>query len=366
MSLEAIARGGYRRLPPSEWSSLRAALIRAVPDLKRVIEALEEIQLRQPFLRSDAAVIYDTLHSVIEIFNPSGIQALNKKLDAWREQLTNDTLSESPSTPGQLIASLGNSIREDPVVASFDAIDHQIEAVMRERTDEIDNVLFDARTGLPGTEHDSDQPLDETTFRFQFRDTERTGRWLRIWMGHQKGYRRTDVLGSDLIYDHQTNRSIVFVQHKRLAPSDNWSLSLSDAQLVLLLETCRAQGSCHNYIAESDFYPSSSAMRLYDCPVFYKLLNYDAQIKSGTRSSAGIYIQACRARQLMVEHHGTISRLDARDHGMFLETFSEQFRRAQLGSRASAYDTLKKRILEHITGKRDTDRIITVAEQIGA
>jgi hypothetical protein len=106
-------------------------------------------------------------------------------------------------------------------------------------------------------------------------------------------------------------------------------------------------------------------MRQYDCPVFYKLLNHDAQIKSGTRSSAGIYIQACRARQLMVEHRGTISRFEVRDHGMFLETFSEQFRRAQIGSRASAYDILKQRILGYITGTLQTDRIVTVAEQIG-
>lgn len=364
-AFDTIARGSWRRLSASEWAALRSAIIASVPDLQRVIEVLEEIQQRQPFLSSNAAVIYDTLHSVIEIFNPSGIQALNKKLDMWREQFTNASLLDAPSTPGQLIASLGNGIREAPVVASFDAIDWQIEAVMRQRTDEVDNVLFDARTGLPGTEPDPNQPLDETTFRFQFRDTERPGRWLRIWMGHQKGQRRTDILGSDLIYDNQTNRSIVFVQHKRLAPSDKWSLPLSDSQLLLLLETCRAQGTCHNYIAESDFYPPSSEMRLYDCPVFYKLLNHDAQIKSGTRSSAGIYIQACRARQLMVEHHGTISRLEARDHGMFLETFSEQFRRAQLGSRASAYDILKQRILGYITGTLQTDRIVTVAEQIG-
>jgi hypothetical protein len=80
-----------------------------------------------------------------------------------------------------------------------------------ERTDEVDNVFFDARTGLLGTEPDPSQPLDETTFRFQFRDQERPGRQLRILMGHQKGQRRTDLLGSDLIYDHQTNRSIIFI-----------------------------------------------------------------------------------------------------------------------------------------------------------
>lgn len=364
LSMASIRNGDYRRLQSGEWSRLRAAIIRAIPTLESTIETLEDIQLRQPVISANVAVIYDTFHSIVEIFNPKGIKSLNETMDRWREGITGQFDQKPSVSPSDLIVSLGDAIRGHDVVDSFETLDQQIEAAFQQRLDEIDNVSFDARTGLPGTIPDPTQPINETAFKFRFSDVEAQGRKLIIWMAHQKGHHRTDLLGSDLIYQHETNQSIVFIQHKRFKENKSWKLNVDDAQLQLMLETCMAQGICHNYKMDDECYMPSSQMRLYDCPVFYKLLRHDAQIEAGTRSSSGIYVQACRARQLMEEHRGSISRETVRDNGIYLESFSELFRRAQLGSRSASYGTLKQRILDHLLGRTEADRIVTIAEEV--
>ncbi len=103
-------------------------------------------------------------------------------------------------------------------------------------------------------------------------------------------------------------------------------------------------------------------MRLYDCPVFYKILRHDARIDADSRSSAGIYIQACRAKQLQFEHQKALHRETVRDQGMDLSNFSEQFRRAQIGSRASSFMNLKHLIHDYIRRTR-ANRIVAVATE---
>ncbi|MBZ0317127.1 MAG: hypothetical protein K8L91_11965 [Anaerolineae bacterium] len=86
-------------------------------------------------------------------------------------------------------------------------------------------------------------------------------------------------------------------------------------------------------------------------------------IKESTRSSDGIYIQACRARQLVVEEKSPLKRTVLQQHGFPLDTFASLLRKAQIGSSADAFEKLSRRMLDHMKGTLKGEQLWAFASE---
>ncbi|MBZ0315722.1 MAG: hypothetical protein K8L91_04825 [Anaerolineae bacterium] len=261
---DQVINGRHVILEHEEWKLLRQAILEVRPLLEVVIEELERLQQRQPRIIRQVAVTYDMVHSAFEIFNPQGVRGLNEKLDEWRKGIVDakDPKSLSFETSAQNLVDIFHTENDSK-------IDDEIDNAYIESIGEVEHIMRDLVKPIPGFTAD-DVAMAEITkvFKMKFKDKE-TGRNLVVLLGHRKGHSQSDLLGSDLIYQHHQYKSLIFVQYKNLEEDKTWSLSTTDKQLETLLGTCYAQGHCHNCLGKGHYRPSSE-MRLHDCPVFYR------------------------------------------------------------------------------------------------
>lgn len=342
-----IMQGFEVFLSDREWQNIRSAIIHAKPNLEEVIKKLEDKQLHRPTMRNNSAMVYDILHSYFEIFNPAGVKSLNKTLDDWRLGLT--TNHDSQFDTHTVIKNAFDRF-EQPQQLSID------DDLYRQKKGEEDIIFRDIASVLPG--FDLGQPHGTPIYKMSLLDFS-TKRKLTVWMAHRKGKRNSDLLGSDIIYENEINKSMVLIQYKLLTKKKTWMLKIHDKQLEQLLDVCDEQGDCYN--KKGNIYIPVSEMRLYDCPVFYKLLSHDVKIEESTLTSKGIYIQACRARQLFLENDSSMNESVIREHGFHLDMFATLLKRSQIGSRANAFDKLRKLRREHMRNDFNQDTILSVA-----
>jgi len=337
------------------WDTLRPLLIERNPEVANVIEQLENAQQKifNTLINSEA-IMFDSTRLAIEVFNPKNKRDILAKLDDARDRFpenirfdfqdTNATLRALKQTLSQTLVSTEYG---QPARHLDDPVHRELAHILIGGRREDYGIRQDFNNAPEGWER-SDQgiPLELSQYMAKLTDPE-TDRELLLIFGHQTGGGSHDLAAADLIYDNSTHQSIMFVQYKRFNRSDFINPSdIDTAQMNVLLNLCR---ECECRSMHDGAYLAHPAIRLGDCPAFYKLITHDLAIEPTGRRMVGQYIQACLLSQSLQEE--TATRKSILQRALPHETFYKLLGRAQVGSRAVVYDDLRQKMLEFAHSK---------------
>ena len=328
-------------LNDTEWNALKAIIVQRNPDLKTVISGLEEKQHQKAVLTRKEALVYDAVHSSLQTFFGKNLpEELQDSFDAWRRRLLRE------NNDNVILEIIPDLKTHHPEI--FRKHDDIQDPHHREMSQLFGNDKFREEDSI---HHDFDNPgigLEKVSARFQpevetqmcvAKDPE-TGRELVLYMAHRKGYKQSDLLNADIIYESLQNKSLVIVQYKRLNLDD--TIRPHGEQLEKLLKLCTK----HDCANQSQ---SSSIMRLLDCPVYYKLLDHHPRIESNRQTTNGLYIPACQLNKLAQENKGVVCRQPHLDRCLQVSSFFQLLRTSQIGCKAMAFDSLRNMMKDHMS-----------------
>ena len=183
-------------------------------------------------------------------------------------------------------------------------------------------------------------------------------------MAHRKGKgkggsKSKDAAGADLIYASRDAKSFVLVQYKILKSQpehpkpgekveEKLQLHGKDyKQLEELLTLCDDMQQCLHIQSRdpSISYAPSHAIRLANCPVFYKLVGHNHDLLPSKNFIEGDYVQACYIRSLMDEKgQKTLKFPDDIQRTIGHVEFTALTGNAHLGCRADVYSEMFQHI----------------------
>jgi hypothetical protein len=349
----------YIWLDDEQWSRIKSAIIERNQELESVIDELEAAQqTKYGELLDDDAILFDSVRLAIEIFNSKDKRNILGSLDDARDSFaasSSETGVKFTATTDVSDLAMSQVIKNallktefgEPVNALTDPFHQQMADLYSQRWNETDAINQDFQNPPEGWERNS-QDISVRALQDMVRliDPD-TNRELMLMMAHQEGAGLHDLAGADLIYDTASHSSIIFVQYKRFSESNTVRPSeLDQDQLNVLLNLCRHH-ECRS-IDGSDYLPHL-AIRLGDCPVYYKLLDHEPQIDSKSKRMIGKYLQACLMNQSLSETPTVRRHIIKRSlpHGMFYGLVG----RTQIGSRASVYSALRQKVLDFMQNK---------------
>lgn len=357
--LQSETEENFVWLDDEQWSRIRNAIVERNQELESIINDLEAAQqTKYGELRDDDAILFDSVRLAVEIFNPKDKRNILNALDEARDSFAassgqvdlkmTDTTDASGQTMQQVIKDALLQVEfTEPVNTLSDPFHQQMADLYSRRWNETDGINQDFQNTPDGWERNSQGiPVRALQDMVKLIDPE-TNRELMLFMAHQEGAGSHDLAGADLIYDTASHNSVLFVQYKRFSSIGTVRPSeLDQDQLNVLLNLCRDH-ECRS-LDGTDYLPHS-AIRLGDCPVYYKLLDHDPQIDSKSKRMIGQYIQACLLKQSLAETPTIRKQIIKRSipHGMFYGLVG----RTQVGSRASVYAGLRQRILDFMQDK---------------
>lgn len=338
------ANSEYIWLEDDEWQSLRAKVIETNPSLERTIDDLEQAQQRKfGILKGDDAILFDAVRLAIQAFNPKNKRDVLKQLDQARDDFTSTTDTVQPLN-NVIAKAIVSTEYGEPLDALDDPFYQDMDSLAQQDGGEVGAIEYDRANQPDGWQRTTDGISNiGRTERVKLIDPG-SDRELILMMAHQRGAGGHDLAGADLIYDTHSHQSLVFVQYKPLSTTGTVQPSrIEPDQLEDMLSLCPIN-SCHNLL--NNGYLDHTAMRLDNCPAFYKLLSNDPSIDDDQGQMPGTYIQSCLLKQLL-ESRETNPQILRRGlpHGMFYGLLG----RTQIGSRADSYAQLRERILEFRT-----------------
>jgi len=334
--LPSIMRRETFLLSDDGWMTIRKIVTDNTPQLLDVINRLERRQWAFTGIRVDLeTMLFNNLtQTYFKIFN-SRDSRLNDAISLWHKTLSGHPDLDVNSVKPLLFDELESRGILEPIVEPVSAFIDSLDLLAEEE----DYIRHDLE--YPGLDWER-RPTELRKARYLDKD----GRELNLVLAHRSGYRRSDLLGADLIYTFSGFEKHVFVQYKIYDETRSFGRDKRfQDQLQNMLDTCQVQG-CTNYV--NNFSRKSNHIRLSSCPVYFKFIKRSTKIMPDiSEMVAGDYLQSCLV-QSMIQEFEILTIKELKKRSLTTTQFASLLRQCQIGSDASAFVALQQRIALHI------------------